>query len=1216
MSKQWPMNPRKTEMNHSVADAELRRSVLAPAESWMLQAPAGSGKTELLMQRFLSCLAQVEQPEAVLAITFTRKAAAEMRDRILAALERARQPEPGELKEHERQTLEQARAALANGERQGWHLLEHPSRLQVRTLDSFCEAVAQRAPFKGRLGGAAEVSEDARSLYEAAAQQTLEELGGSNPARRQAVERLLKHVDNSALTARTLLSTMLERREQWLEFLGRSDAFNTAQQSELRARLEGSLARAVGEELTQVDAAARRRLNPERRQELMTLVRYAASMRGEALEPEALVVDDLAAGVVEMPRRGGAAPGAWPAPDAAELKAWRSIAGLLLTGDGKGWRKRVDKRQGFPVDDDEQRAWKRRYMEVLAVASTGEGSAGEGIADALFSALARVRWLPEARYSEDQWEFMLAALQLLPLAAAHLKLVFAREGRMDFAEYAQRALDAIGADGEPTELALQLGYRIRHVLVDEFQDTNETQIELLKRLLKTWEADEACSTFYVGDPMQSIYAFRRADVSIFQRLKNEKQLGERTHHFEQLRQNFRSQARLVEWFNQTFPHILNNESSLTNAVAYPDEGAVASREAAEGEAVTIRGFANGEQESEAQWLAKRVRDEVARLAAEESEARAEGKVVKEKSALVAVLVRARSHLPQLAEALRAAGVRFRAVKTDRLIRRWLVRDLESLRRALCDPADRTAWLSVLRAPWFGLQLSDLWLLCRGVGASARQEREKNVRELLRERESELSAGGRARLHRVLPVLDAALAEFGKVALREVVERCWLRLGGAACVALDARDNVEAERLRRQAARDAESYFALLDAEGLAGGVADEESFARKLDELYSPADTDPAIRVEVMPIHQAKGLEWDVVFLPALERRPRQDAKSLLYWRQRRGSTEELLLGPMEAAGTAKKDEASLEKYLRRLAGDGSQEELKRLFYVAATRARQRLYLSAVMPKNNPSAGSMLRLLWDVPGMSEAFAPPEDATADASTEIAAAEIAEESVATRTPTLLRRLPEEYQAPALPAPLEWTHPPREAAAVAHTFAWASDLRRQVGVVTHAYLQRIANDGMKDWAEMETWDEARVLGLRAEIIRALDAEGTLGEELERGADEVAAALRYAITSERGRWILSPHEGGRCELDLSAEVDGRIERIRLDRTFIEDGTRWVVDYKITGREGGDPESFLRLQEEKYRPDMQRYQRVLRQWDERPLRCALFFPLLGAFREVVLGGD
>ncbi len=496
MSKKAPLNlhttnPQKTGTTNAVADAELRRSVLAPAESWMLQAPAGSGKTELLMQRFLSCLAQVEQPEAVLAITFTRKAAAEMRDRILAALERARQPEPGELKEHERQTLEQARAALANGERQGWHLLEHPSRLQVRTLDSFCEAVAQRAPFKGQLGGAAEVSEDARSLYEAAAQQTLEELGGNNLPRRQAVERLLKHVDNSALTARTLLATMLERREQWLEFLGRSDAFNTAQQTELRARLEGSLARAVGEELAAVDAAARRRLNPEQREELMTLVRYAASMRGEAPEPESAVVDDVAAGVVEMPRRIGTAGKAWPAPDAAELKAWQSIARLLLTNEGDLRRaKGINRNVGFPVETDEQRTWKERCITLLNAATA------QPEAEAFAATLHRVRSLPAAHYTEDQWEFMLAALQLLPLAAAHLKLVFAREGRMDFAEYAQRALDAIGADGEPTELALQLGYRIRHVLVDEFQDTNLTQIELLKRLLATWEADEACSTFY------------------------------------------------------------------------------------------------------------------------------------------------------------------------------------------------------------------------------------------------------------------------------------------------------------------------------------------------------------------------------------------------------------------------------------------------------------------------------------------------------------------------------------------------------------------------------------------------------------------------------------------------------------------------------------------------------------------------------------------------
>ncbi len=152
--------PRKTTMSRAspytaVSDAELRRAVLDTAQSWMLQAPAGSGKTELLMQRFLACLATVEQPESVLAITFTRKAAAEMRNRILGALQDARQPSGEEIPPrlpHEEQSLQLARAVLNTSAALGWNILENPARLQVRTLDSFCEAVAQRAPFKGSAG--------------------------------------------------------------------------------------------------------------------------------------------------------------------------------------------------------------------------------------------------------------------------------------------------------------------------------------------------------------------------------------------------------------------------------------------------------------------------------------------------------------------------------------------------------------------------------------------------------------------------------------------------------------------------------------------------------------------------------------------------------------------------------------------------------------------------------------------------------------------------------------------------------------------------------------------------------------------------------------------------------------------------------------------------------------------------------------------------------
>jgi ATP-dependent exoDNAse (exonuclease V) beta subunit len=73
----------------------------------------------------------------------------------------------------------------------------------------------------------------------------------------------------------------------------------------------------------------------------------------------------------------------------------------------------------------------------------------------------------------------------------------------------------------------------------------------------------------------------------------------------------------------------------------------------------------------------------------------------------------------------------------------------------------------------------------------------------------------------------------------------------------------------------------------------------------------------------------------------------------------------------------------------------------------------------------------------------------------------------------------------------------------------------------------------------------------------------------------------------------------------------VRVDRTFVESGTRWLIDYKTSPQEGGDPLRFARMQVWKYRPDMQRYVRVLRAFDPRPVRCALYLPLLGQFCEV-----
>jgi len=1157
----------------ALSDAGVRRDVLDARRSWMLQAPAGSGKTELLMQRYLACLATVEQPESVLAITFTRKAAAEMRARILRALERAQGITDAELAscpEHERRTLELASAALRVSSALGWKILEHSSRLQIRTLDSFCEAVAQRAPFRGQLGGHAQVMEDSAPLYRLAAQRVIDELAQPG-ARGEAVATLLDRLDNNVANARDLLAGMLARREQWLHFLGRSDVLDVAQQQELRAKLEAALALSVDEELVAIDASLSAVLNVEGKSEVVQLVRWVAAQQETGAE---LIPAIAASAALDAPRDGPRDASPWPRPRAAQLESWRAICDLLLTQEGS-LRATVTKRQGFPNQTVEQRTWKERCITLLAQVGA------HADAEQMCAALSRVRQLPEPCYTEPQWLFICAMLQLMPLAAANLNVVFSEQGSVDFAEYAQRAMDAIGEDGDPTELGLQLGYRIRHVLVDEFQDTNHVQVSLLSRLLRTWEADENCSAFYVGDPMQSIYAFRQADVAIYQQARRGG-VGGYAHSFGRLTQNFRSQSNLVEWFNLVFPRILDVENEATNAVRYDIE-VVPSRGPAEGDAVRIRGFAKGDRRGEARYLAECIRQELAQPE-------------DDKPVSIAVLVRSRSHLPQLVEALREAGIRYRAVKTDRLVARPLVRDLEALRAALDDPADRTAWLSVLRAPWAGLMLAELLELCRG-------DRDSTLRTLLDARGDRLSARARRVLDRVLPVLDDALARRGRCSLRELVESTWLRLGGASCMAA-SQDAGQGQAEREQSARDAEAYFALLDAESSAAALADPESFARKLNDLYAPPDTSSGIQVEIMPIHQAKGLEWDVVFLPALDRRPRQDDKSLLYGRLRRsGEDELLLLGPMEAAGRKKDGKAAtLESYMRKLSSGCAHEELKRLFYVAATRARKRLYLSAAVdPDREPASESTLRLLWPLPEMQQAFLRQEPAEQEVAADTT------QPVAAQPGRLLRRLPEAYELPSIAAPLQWSLSQAADSGEEHRFEWVGELLPRVGVVAHSFLQRIATEGV------ERWDGRRVEASRGTMAAALLAAGVAPVDLEKGVARASQALLRTLEDERGRWLLSAHAEHRCEMAVSAVVDGRVQHIRVDRTFVEDGVRWLIDYKITEQQGGDAARFIAMQVEKYRPDMARYASVLALFDPRPVRCALYLPLLGAFCPVAL---
>jgi len=173
----------------------------------------------------------------------------------------------------------------------------------------------------------------------------------------------------------------------------------------------------------------------------------------------------------------------------------------------------------------------------------------------LAAALHSVRKLPPPRYDEASWSFIAALLDVLRHAVARLQLVFAQENAIDYPESTLIALRALSSEEGPSELLLALDMQIEHLLLDEFQDTSLAQHQLVERLTEGWTPGDGRTLFVVGDPMQSIYRFREADVGLFLAAQRNRRIGNVALEPLTLTRNFRSQQGLVDWVNATFSNV-------------------------------------------------------------------------------------------------------------------------------------------------------------------------------------------------------------------------------------------------------------------------------------------------------------------------------------------------------------------------------------------------------------------------------------------------------------------------------------------------------------------------------------------------------------------------------------------------------------------------------------------------------------------------------------
>ncbi len=1188
-------------------DQAHREQALDPARSVMVQAPAGSGKTDLLTRRFLRLLGEVDDPSQIVAITFTRAAAAEMRNRILAELEKAAASTAPEAEENSMEQL--AARALERSRRLGWSLLELSSQLRISTIDSFCAEIAARQPLLSNLGSGLAISDNPDELYRRAARATLMHLDADDrPTHAElagAIEILLDWRDNNWHEIQEHLAQMLRDRERWMQdfVLNREQDWN-----DLRKRLELPFARAIRAALFKVDRLLA--TAPGAYKEAMALARFACANHENGLHRELAEMADFPSGP-------------WQSTDELEdaRQGFECLADLVMKDNGE-IRETVNKLHGFPAGARSEKARLLTFAQDLFNVP--------GLANALHA----VRGLPPASYTDEEWRIIRAAFTLLHHAAGELHVTFAEAGVADFVEVAQAARRVLQDEsGRPTDAALAIGDEIHHLLVDEFQDTSRRQHQLLSALVSAWPDPAGRTLFVVGDPMQSIYFFREADAELFARVQSlglELADGER-HKLGDVRltANFRAAPELVTALNETFHAAFaeDDESGILFGSSEPARLANASVGACielHTEFVPRRPLFRGggpDSEQERQNAADAREESTASQIAELVEliqrhsARAVQACARGEKYRIAVLGRSRASLTPIAQALRQAGVAFRAVELEPLAMRPEVLDALALARALYFTEDRVAWLGVLRAPWCGLPLSDLYTLCGNDGA------QRPILAALREREHLLSNEGRAAASRLLNALDAAPAlrsALSASALGTWVEQVWLSLGGAACVDAQGRNNLD-------------MLWRCLD--HLPNGEPDllGHQLDAALEKLSGQPDpgSDGNCGVQLMTIHKSKGLEFEIVIIPDLQARTAITTPRMLSWLERgladaddADEITEFLIAPFQPKGA---DRGGAKAWVDGERRKRERQEMRRVFYVAATRAREELHLFTRIEFQSGTGElckppeSLLSIAWPAfeAQIRERYAEwrPDDEALQVAEIAASGNNVVEMPSPPKHAIVRRLPRDFQPPQ-PLRHSATRPllSGDSAAVLFTRHQGGMESRALGIAVHSFMEEIARQRAAG-IEVHKSTLQAFLSRVATRIRAIGMDRNAAENLAAQALELA---NRAARDPIGHWILSPHDQAGSEIRWTGIVNGAIHTVQLDRVFRAGAVPqaegsdvwWIIDYKSAHADGLDPAQALPRLRELFAPQLDTYAEVLRglRGRETLVRAGLFYPRLLAF--------
>ena len=868
-------------------DQRQRDQALNIGDSFIVQAPAGSGKTELITQRYLKLLSSADVPENILVMTFTNRAVDELKHRIISSLNRARLHPPEE--PHKLKTFDLANKVLEQSSLKDWDLLNHPSRIKIITIDSLSSLIVSRYPSIDQLIPPQTMinTYEYEQIYQEAAENTLLLIEESEY--QASISSVLLYLDNHVDRFYRLIVQMLSKREQWLPKL----------------YIEGAL------DINLLEILA---------QEL--IVEYLGTLRGAASG----LLDKSFFNLLEVSTRHDVSKiKKLPGSTIEDLSDWQTISELLLTKSTGNWRKKIDANIGFPAELKEE---KLIFKEIL------ESFDSEVEFKKILNNLSN---LPSAYFPESTSKSINDIAQVLKLSVAELKVIFKEKGLQDFSEVGMQAINVLDSREEVSDIALLLDYQIKHLLVDEFQDTSYSQLSLIEKLVDSWQEGDGKSIFFVGDPMQSIYKFRESQVGIFLEVMKGG-IGSLKIKPLVLRANFRSNKSIVEQNNKIFSQIFPNQDNLLlGAIHYSESSSASNIE--QNDALTFYPFSVDQDSEEAEMVVSIIKKSISNNPHQE----------------IAVLVRSRSHLNAITLLLQESRVNFEALKTEPLRSNLFTRDLLSLARALLSLADRLAWLSILRAPWCGLKLEDLLVFSDSI--------DKTIFSQLIDDDivKNLSDDGILRSRHLFLATEEAIYSEGKFSF---VERFSYALS-QLCNEIEL--NEQEKSIRSQ-------FLSLLNHCELNQSL-DIKTIELMVKDLYAPSQS---ASVKLMTIHQAKGLEFDTVIIPGLGKKGKNDSLPLIQIQE--FSNNNILLAPLKSSYEDSESKTYL--YLQYLQKQQAHFELMRVLYVGMSRAKDKIHLLGSVSKTGRAvSGSLLSFLSNYFQQSIDDIPIQDATIPVETSL-------------------------------------------------------------------------------------------------------------------------------------------------------------------------------------------------------------------------------------------